>query len=500
MSDSEDIEKVPCPAIDDFAEVLADEPRWFDFGIYLEIPASDMNDIRINFGNDSIHRCLIEIYKIIRFRRVPVTWYDICEALLRLDNEALVERIRKNYIHRTMWNYPVTPPVSAEHEPQGLEEPTNSNNSGPSNDNVIYVHKAVTEEFHRLLMIFTDIVLDVKRGLERNDICIDDLQSMLQDQCELRPLFPDEVNIERIFARLHPHYCFLNYHLLSSLTERFLPNERLLHEELDSYTERLEAFKDQTKVIDLMKMIKGKRDAPGGPRLITLKLKNFWGKVTLRKFERLSRMAFHKMYRRMAHLRITEGCICATWVIPNITDATTALLISDSVKSSEFMVAVGVLLLQIDDTIIFECPKSEHDHETLEEAIIYSLKTGNYNGIQFILETVYDIPLTFDPSLRLDEHDPMQRYIKCLHFACRVGHYQVVKYLLDSCILCSTLDCSYSYSLIKTASERGHCSIVELLSRTQLCVPDILADDYQRSTAFNLSRIIYCCQHFLTLP
>ncbi len=478
MSDSEarseEIEKIPCPAIDDFAEVLAEEPRWFDLGIYLEIPASDLNDIRINFANDSIHRVLIEIYKIIRFRRVPVSWYDICEALLRLDNEALVERIRKNYIHKTMRNYPVTPPISE----RGLEEP---NSSGPSNDNVINVHRALTEEFHRLLMIFTDIVLDVQRGLERNDINIDNLQSMLQEQYGLRPFFADVVSIERIFARLHPHYCFLNYRLLSRLTEQFLPNERFLQEELENYTERLEAFKDLPKVIDLMKMIKGKRDAPGGPRLITLKLKDFWGKLTLRKFERLIRMAFHKMYRRIAHLRLTEGCICATWIIPDIPNATS--LLSHLVNSTKFMTSIGVLLLKIDDTVIFECSENEHDHETLEEAVIHSLAIGSYEGMEFILNTVYDVSAVNDHNhryLQFDGNSDRMEYMyyKCLHLACSNGHYGIVTYLFDSCISYSMLDNNQiAHSLIPTASaETSNQNIVELLLSKSRLDPNVQVD------------------------
>ena len=120
----------------------------------------------------------------------------------------------------------------------------------------------------------------MRRGLEKWEVCVEDLQFILEDYCGLRPL-PDEVaNLERVFARLHPFYCFLNYRLFSFLVQQFLPDERLVQDELDEYAEKLDTFKDIPKVLDLMKMIKGKRDAPGGRRLVTLKVQESWGEVT----------------------------------------------------------------------------------------------------------------------------------------------------------------------------------------------------------------------------
>ena len=463
MSESPDLEKVPCPAIDEFAEILADEPRWFDLGIYLEVPATQLNDIRLNYTEEGIQRCLIEIFKIIRFRRYPVTWYDICEALLRMDNEPLVERIREKYILRKMKIYPATPPYSEPELERGLEEPDPAedpaNNQGGNQQNVVVVDRAVTAEFNKLTTTFTTIVLEVRRGLQKTDVCIDDLQFILQELCELDPLLPEVATIERIFARLRPHYCYLNYHLMSYLAERFLPDEQILQDMIENYTQRLESFKDLPKVRELMKLIKEKRDAPNGPRLISLKLREFWGKVTLRKFERLARLVFHRLYRRLAHLKVTEGCIHVSWTMPKIDDV--SLLISDKTRSTSFMDSVGVVSLSIDDTVIYKGPERSDD-DTIEKGIVHSLQLGNAQAIEFMLKTMYDISDMTDTTGGLNEDLSSHYYMQSLYVASQNGHFNVVSGLLASGVSL-VLQTSGAGSAIMAACENGHDNIVELL-------------------------------------
>lgn len=323
-----DLEKLPIPAIDDFAEVLADEPRWYDLGIHLEIPASTLNDIRINFRTNGIQRCLIELFKIFRFRRVPVTWYDICEALLHMGNERLVERIRKNYILPKMRHYPITPPISDEssdddndddNDGDGGDEPAQNHHSRRHDDHIsIIVEKAVSEDFHRLMMFYNDTVLGVQRALERLDPgVIDDLQYVLRERYDIKPLPPEDATMENIFSRLHPYYSFLNLRILEFITAKFLPDERLVQDELDEYAERLDAFKNLPKVCELMRLLKNMRDAPGGPRIIMLKLQEFWSQATLRNFEKLVRRIFDQLYGLMVHLRLTQGCVCPSWTVPS---------------------------------------------------------------------------------------------------------------------------------------------------------------------------------------
>lgn len=431
-SDSE-LERLPIPAIDDFAEVLADEPRWYDLGIHLEIPANTLNDIRVNFRTNGIQRCLIEIFKIFRFRRVPVTWYDICEALLHMDNEPLVKRIRNNYILPKMRHYPVTPPISDESSDDGGVdddgEPTEPRHRRRNRDIPIVVEIAVTEDFHRLMMFFNDIVLRVQRGLERleGQEVINDLQYVLREQYGLKPLPPEVATMDQIFARLHPHFSFLNCRLLEFITEKFLPDEKLVQDELDEYAEKLDSFKDLPKVFELMRLLKNTRDAPGGPRIIALKLQEFWGQATLRNFERLVKMIFDQLYGLMAHLRITEGCICASWTLPScINDITCTHLLSDLVKSTDFMMAIGVLSLKINNGVIFECPFIK-DVNNIEEAVLNAIVIGNCQALKTILEATYNVSLENKLTTPLSK----KNYLEIASLAWQNGHTQIVSQLIQ---------------------------------------------------------------------
>ena len=208
-----------------------------------------------------------------------------------MDNKHLAELVREKYILSTMRHYPSTLPIS---EPDLSSAASNEVDPGigragqsPGNGGTkIVVEQCVSEEFHRLMMFFTDIILGVKRGLERNNVCIEYLQFILEEHCDLRPLPPEVATIERIFARLHPHYC---------------------------------------------------------------------------KFERLARLVFHKVYRRVAHLRVTEGCVQACWTVPNVTDIRFQL--SHLVRLPNFMDGIGVLSLTVGDSVIFEQTLDE-DHES----------------------------------------------------------------------------------------------------------------------------------------
>ena len=472
MTEESELEKHPIPAIDDFAEILGDESRWFDLGILLEVSARDLNEINLNYSNNGLRRCLIEMFITFQFRRVPVTWYNVYEALLRLDNEPLAEKVRERYILKTMRHYPESPPISdtSDDDRKGLEQgPSTSSVRAVSNvtGNHIVIDKFITEEFHRLMMFFNDAILGVRRGLEKWEVSVEDLQFILEDYCGLRPL-PDEVaNLERVFARLHPFYCFLNYRLLSFLVQQFLPDERLVQDELDEYAEKLNTFKDIPKVLDLMKMIKGKRDAPGGPRLVTLKVQELWGKVTLRKFERLARLVFYKLYQRMGHLKAVAGCICASWIVlGDVSDA--CLQLSHLVKSNDFMEAVGIMSLSVGDTVVFE--RSDfNDCDSFEEIILHSFKIGNTDAIQFLLETTYDCTtLISNEGIEADEQCSITLLkANALQHAIRNGHSLIVSHLLSSNTGWLENDSLYSSNVL--AIDEPYHNIIRLLLQYSRC-------------------------------
>ena len=64
--------------------------------------------------------------------------------------------------------------------------------------------------------------------LQKKSVSIDEIQVVLQEVYELEPLSTEVATLERVFARMRQHYCFLNYRILAYLVDKFLSNEKPL--------------------------------------------------------------------------------------------------------------------------------------------------------------------------------------------------------------------------------------------------------------------------------
>ena len=119
---------LPSPTIDQFAEELVKEPRWYDLGIFLGVPTHVLDTIGLNYRQEGTMRCLIEMYKYIESRQKLRSWEDIAEALSRINNEYLSHHIRQKYL--------------------GIAPPKQK--ASPSPEITIVVEKKITSEFQKL--------------------------------------------------------------------------------------------------------------------------------------------------------------------------------------------------------------------------------------------------------------------------------------------------------------------------------------------------------------
>ena len=241
----------------------------------------------------------------------------------------------------------------------------------------IYIDKSISNQFYKISTSFTSLVLKVKQALQRKSVSVDDLQDVLQDQCKLEPLSTEVATFQKVFARVRQHYCFLNYHILAYLVDMFLSDEKPLQQLLENYTNKLEKFKESMMMKDLMKLIKQKRDLCGNHKIIELKTRDFWGSVVLNKFEKLAMLVFQNIYDCAAQIRIEDGCICVSWVIPDIDTS-----VLDTV-SPDLLKVVGVISLKIDDKVLYE-GANEGCH-IMESAFLQAVELGNVIAVELLL-------------------------------------------------------------------------------------------------------------------
>ena len=63
----------PIPTIDQFVQELDKESRWYDLGVFLGVPTSELDIIGQNYRLEGIQRCLIELFKCLHSRSKPVS-------------------------------------------------------------------------------------------------------------------------------------------------------------------------------------------------------------------------------------------------------------------------------------------------------------------------------------------------------------------------------------------------------------------------------------------
>ena len=248
-------EQIPTPTIDQFVQELDKESRWYDLGVFLGVLTRELDTIGQNYRLEGIQRCLIELFKCFQSRSKPVSWKDITDALIKMHNNHLAIQLRLKYV--------LTDPSQHPHTSEGQSSVSESNtqdkNAGTvseTNDDIVFIDPRIANNFNKITTNFASLVLDIRNTLQRRSISIDEIQFFLQDLRNLEPLSSEVATLERIFSRLRQYYCFLNYHVLISIVDRFLSNDRQLKRVFKDYTTQLQKFKKLAKMKDLMRLIK----------------------------------------------------------------------------------------------------------------------------------------------------------------------------------------------------------------------------------------------------
>ena len=194
-------EGLSSPSVDQFAEELVKEPRWYEFGVFLGVPTHELDTIGLNYRQEGTVRCLIEMYKCLESKMMIKSWADIAEALSRLNNSNL-----SNYVYIKQKYLRITP-----HKPTTPSPP----------DTTIIVEKEISKEFKQVHSAFIGLELELKNTLRSKQINVEDIHFVAIEYCEIE-VTQEDMTIDRMFVKLRQHYCFLNHDVLIELIDRFL--------------------------------------------------------------------------------------------------------------------------------------------------------------------------------------------------------------------------------------------------------------------------------------
>ncbi len=383
----------------EFVEQLKEECRWYDLGVFLNVSTSELDHISRTFPHYGITKCFEELYKCIDGKKL--TWNMIVESLRRMENIRLANKINLNNKMPMVEVEPIYGPV--------------------------IVHKTVSGEFSKIVQAFAELDIAFKQSLDeavkKCSLKLVDLQHYLQRLCDnVPPIGSPGVTVEELFSSIKDEYCFLNYSVLSSIAATFKLSSEII-QMIDKYTERLENFTKTSKVIDILNEI---HEANINYKdCIELKLRDFWGKSTLHKFDCFVKQVLLDVYSSICSFTVRPGCICARWLFAkhNFDMQKLAPLPED------FLQVVGVISFKVNDLVIYEGPKA--GCETIQASFQQAIELKNSRGIEILLAAA-DLPQEISDTLAssvLGITD-ISGY-NVMYYACIFGHFEVVKLLLE---------------------------------------------------------------------
>ena len=203
----------PPPTITEFASVLSEETDWYTFGTFMGVPANELDNIGLNYRTVGVMRCLIEMYKCIESRGLPLLWEHIAESLRKMNNYSLADKIHSKYLLSSLQLSPVsdqgsnvvispntdsTPKNGEQHSAQACDDEDDDSDSSTGTE----VIGVIAREFVSLSEEFTSLTGKIKITFKQANVDIDHLQHLIKGQCGLEPLPEEKATIDAVFGRL----------------------------------------------------------------------------------------------------------------------------------------------------------------------------------------------------------------------------------------------------------------------------------------------------------
>ena len=293
----------------------------------------------------------------------------------------------------------------------------------------VLVSKTVSRKYKELIDAFTRLVLHVRKALETN-VQVEELQIVADQMLGLDPLPQEEATFAKVFTRLLSKLSALNYSCIDLLVKEFARENTKLQREFIRYEKLYKEFEKSAKMKELKQLILHSQEVVGKGKPVRLKLRGHWGERSLKNFNRFLRSIMSDV--KCAKLRVTEGCICVSWEVPNVPSSE---IIKPLARSAEFMSAIGVLSLKVGEEVVFEKQDQVDDEESsLETFFVSAVKAGQMEAACVLL-AVSDDPFSLISSKHL-EKESFKKLCdsnghSVLHWASSKGFTEVVEAILS---------------------------------------------------------------------
>ena len=419
-----DDEELGPPSVKLLCSELNDVVNWERFGTYLNLE-NEIRKIRADYILYGVDRCKLELYHLWLERNVEASWSLICNALEKTGNVTLGSKLRQKYA-------PVLCEKAAcvSSNPSSRLPITNQQDHSRavgSHSTLISVRKNVLRGFSKVQEEYLCLVQNVKTSLKKSCTAIDLYDALLGLKVVDRLI--DELQFDRIFSKLIEQCDFLRFSPLVTvsiaLTEPYPKIKKRLKRKFKRYDKKLERFKSSTKIQSLVTRIHERRDVTSDI-LVEMKLEPFLGHASIQSFDELIKVVFRNKYDSLLKMTVHDGCLLVKWY--SLISAKNEI-IHNSENAKQFLKAVGVIYLHVDNTVVFQKEDTEIRIDSINIALSSVVKNGSIEAFEFFLYAFHD------HISNVAVRENIQRLqIDCaslLHIACSFGHHNVVKTLVN---------------------------------------------------------------------
>ena len=319
----------------------------------------------------------------------------------------------------------------------------------------VYIDYDIAIDIMCLESKYINLLYNTKAALQKNAI------PFLQLQCFIKAhiggtstIYDMNPTLDGLFHTLIATTSFLDYGIVTALIQTYLQNFDVKND-CTMYIQEVKTFCSSTTLGELKKDCEKKMALLPHTEKILLKVDDRWNDVTIERFKRLLKVIFRSMFTRM---EVKHGSLVITGTVlaQKMIDIVTPWDIA-------FIKAIGVLLLKVGDTVIYEVPEQEHTSITLEEGLSAALQSGNVSAVALLLAVSIDThPLSHTLISKTVAIRDSNGYT-VLHRACQWGHDDIVELLLKTG-QCDVEAMAGGWTPLMLAINNNHPLIVKLLS------------------------------------
>ena len=378
-------------------EYLKDLVYWEGFALQLpNFKQSHIDTIKREESNNIAEQKQAMVYKWLQLYP-DASWKDVASALEVVDENWIATRIRETFLDHHSQKESSLPSalevvdenwIATRIRETFLDHHSQKESSLPSKsqemDEVEVEEGVVTnlEHLHDSFVSLTEDIIGEVECAEKKECFFVERLVRHTEQEKAFPVSLDSVSTSNGFFRaIKPHYNFLNYYLLLSLT-KFL--SYTIETESQKYKKNVKSFMKNTMIKHLRQKLKHfflHSQFDNQVRVI-ISLQNAWGDQNVWLVEQLVVQLFSLKHPDQCQwFRIISGSFCIAFLVDQ---SITEKLVENSKMKVQFMRLVGVFQLQIGSTFVLE--DKEDEKFTFEYSLIQATKNNDTEVVQFLAQ------------------------------------------------------------------------------------------------------------------